>query len=769
VRGAVQGVGFRPFVYRLANELHLTGWVNNTPQGVFIEVEGARRAVAEFKFRLPSEAPPLARIISIEARELAPLDFTTFEIRESGKSGSKTTIILPDIAVCSECLREMFDPSDRRYRYPFINCTHCGPRYSIIQRLPYDRPNTTMAAFKMCSNCQAEYQAPTDRRFHAQPIACPKCGPTAELWNPSGKVVARADEAIGTAIAALRDSKIVALKGLGGFHLLVNAGNSSAVHALRNRKKRGSKPFAVMFPSLESVKRSCETSLEECQLLLSPEAPIVLLWRKSCLEVSAEVAPGNPYLGAMLPYAPLHHLLMHDFGAPLVATSGNLSDEPICTDEHEALERLRGIADFFLVHNRPIARQVDDSVLRIINGREQVLRRARGLAPLPISLSTAHVGVLAFGGHLKNTVALSTDCGVVISQHIGDLDARPGADAFDRICSDIAQLYDVKPSLAVCDLHPDYYSTLRATESRLPLVRVQHHLAHVLSCAAENETPPPYLGVAWDGTGYGGDGKVWGGEFFTVDESRIKHWGTILPIPLIGGDAAAREPRRSALGVLWETFGEVTLAMADLPSITALNSREIEGFGGMLKRGINCKPATSMGRLFDAVSSLANLCQHNRFEGEAAMALEFSARNVRPEGAYHFEWITAHHDAGARDSLLIAGRTADKNDLISPPPQMYLDWRPVIRQIVEEVRTGIEAKYISARFHEGLAEAIVAGAKFSGQTTVVLSGGCFLNRLLTERTVKGLAEARLTAILHQRVPPGDGGISLGQLAALRWI
>jgi len=674
VRGAVQGVGFRPFVYRLARELNLTGWVNNTPQGVFIEVEGVQRTVAEFKFRLPSEAPPLARIISIEARELPPVGFTAFEIRPSEEGGSKATIILPDIAVCSECRRELFDPTDRRYRYPFINCTHCGPRYSIILRLPYDRPNTTMASFRMCADCLTEYNAPADRRFHAQPIACPKCGPTLELWNPAGELISRGEDAFGTVIAALKEGKVVALKGLGGFHLLVNAGDSSAVHTLRRRKKRGAKPFAVMFPSLESVKRSCEASLEESQLLCSPEAPIALLMRRSCLEVSAEVAPGNPYLGAILPYTPLHHLLMHDFGAPLVATSGNLSDEPICTDEQDALVRLHDIADLFLVHNRPIARQVDDSVVRIINGREQVLRRARGLAPLPMPLIPSNKKIIAFGGHLKNCITLNTECGVVVSQHIGDLDARPGAEAFDRVRSDLATLCGIQPEIVICDLHPDYYSTLRAEESGLPVIRVQHHLAHVLSCAAENETALPYYGVAWDGTGYGGDGTIWGGEFFYVNEKTVIRTGSLLAAPLVGGDAAVREPRRSALGVLWAAFGEEIVLMTDLPPIAAMNSRELEGFTGMLRRGVNVKQATSMGRLFDAVSSLANLCHINRFEGEAAMALEFAAHDLRSENAYTFKWINTPRDQSTESySTLIVYRGEGGKNVISPPPIWRLD------------------------------------------------------------------------------------------------
>ncbi len=769
VRGAVQGVGFRPYVYRLAAELQLNGWVANAPDGLHVEVEGEHLRIAEFRLRLVSEAPPLARVMSVEARLLPPVGYDRFEIRESEHKGSPSAVILPDVATCSECFSELSDPYNRRYRYPFINCTHCGPRYSIITSLPYDRPNTTMAAFKMCPQCLEEYHEPTDRRFHAQPIACPRCGPFVELWDGKGKILARGEEALVEIVQALRAGHIVAVKGLGGFHLMADACSSTEVHKLRKRKHRGIKPFAVMFPSLEWLRRTCESSLLETQLLTSPESPIVLLKRRSCTEVSAEVAPGNPYIGALLPYTPLHHLLSGDFGRPVVATSGNLSDEPICTDEFEALKRLEGIADLFLVHNRPIARHVDDSIVRVTLGREQVLRRARGMAPLPLPIAPTGKPIIAFGGHLKNAIALSTQSGVVVSQHIGDLDTRPALEAFDRVREDLAALYHTIPEVVVCDLHPDYSSTHRAEECGLPMVRVQHHLAHVFSCAAENEIEPPYLGVAWDGTGYGSDGTIWGGEFFTVEPGRVTRIVRLRPIPLIGGDAAAMEPRRSALGVLWEMMGEEALTSKLLPVATGFNPHELEGFGGMLRRGVNITTASSVGRLFDAIGSLLGLCQINRFEGEAAMAVEFAATGYRADSSCPMPLTQIPYISGSGETMLIRGKDAQMPDLTTPGPRYQLDWEPLIKSLVTDIVTGGDIHLLAARFHESLAVAICEVAGLIGFRDVVLSGGCFLNQVLTERASRLLTQGGFAPHVHQRVPPGDGGIALGQIAAWSFI
>ncbi|HEX2621669.1 MAG TPA: carbamoyltransferase HypF, partial [Phototrophicaceae bacterium] len=550
-------MGFRPFVYCLAHELGLGGWIVNSPQGVVIEAEALPAQLDTFITRLQNELPLHAALHQLNWQVRAPLGELTFEIRHSDQQGAKTTLILPDMATCPECLKEILDPTNRRYHYPFTNCTHCGPRFSIIQGLPYDRLNTTMHTFVMCDECHAEYENPLDRRFHAQPIACHKCGPQLALWDKSGVVLSVGDDALMATVEALRQGKVVAVKGLGGFHLMVDARNMEAVAWLRSRKHREEKPLAVMYPSLERIKTECEVSELEETLLTSSEAPIVLL-RRSGGEIAENVAPDNPYLGVLLPYTPLHHLLMHELGFPVVATSGNLAGEPICTDEYEALERLGAIADLFLVHNRPIARHVDDSIVRVAAGREMMLRRARGYAPLPVKLPMSVPTLIAAGAHLKNTAAVTAGEQAFISQHIGDMDTAKAYDAYQRVIHDFQQLYDLHPSAVVCDLHPDYRSTQYAKATGLPVIRVQHHYAHVLSCMAENHLEAPSLGVAWDGTGYGTDGTVWGGEFLLINDrtdrafDRVAH---LAQFRLPGGDQAVKEPRRSALGLLYAVFG----------------------------------------------------------------------------------------------------------------------------------------------------------------------------------------------------------------------
>lgn len=595
IRGAVQGVGFRPFVHRLAAELGLTGWVNNSPQGVGVEVEGARANVEEFLLRLEGEKPPHSSIQSLEAAWLDAVGFGSFEIRTSCGDGDKTALLLPDLAICADCERDIFDPANRRFRHPFTHCTHCGPRFSIIEALPYDRANTAMKSFTMCAQCQAEYDDPRDRRFHAQPNACPACGPHLELWDPDGRRLETRDTALRAAAAAIRQGVIVAVKGLGGFHLMVAAHDEQAVRRLRERKHREEKPLALMFPSLESVRGPCEVSPLEARLLRSPEAPIVLLHRHRESEfsnpksqISTAVAPGNPYLGVMLASTPLHHLLLAELGFPIVATSGNRCDEPICTDEREALQRLAGIADFFLVHNRPITRPVDDSIVRVVAGRELVLRRARGFAPWPVSLKSETI--LAVGAHLKNTVALSVGQQAFLSQHIGDLGTAPALAAFRRVAADLPQLYDVQPDVFVADQHPDYLSTQFAREraAQSPGARfmaVQHHYAHVLSCMAENELEPPVLGVCWDGTGYGSDGTIWGGEFLCVTDNDFERVAHLRPFRLPGGEQATREPRRAALGLLYEFLGEEAFTRTRLPTLAAFSGDELRTLRPMLARG----------------------------------------------------------------------------------------------------------------------------------------------------------------------------------------
>jgi hydrogenase maturation protein HypF len=817
VRGAVQGVGFRPFAFRLATELELAGWVNNSPQGVFIEVEGPRAELEKFLLRLETEKPVRSFIQSLEASWLDPADYTAFEIRPSEIGGNKTALVLPDIATCPDCLREIFDPKNRRHRYPFTNCTNCGPRFSIIESLPYDRENTSMKAFTMCPECQTEYDDPHDRRFHAQPNACPVCGPRLEFWRSrvcenaeSPRFDKRGYDALLAAAQAIREGKIVAVKGLGGFHLMADARNDKTVQLLRERKHREEKPFALMFPSLASVKVECKVLLQEERLLRSPEAPIVLLRRlpspilhplarRSKAEtapssLSRHIAPGNPYLGVMLPYTPLHHLLLAELGFPVVATSGNLSDEPICTDEREALERLGDIADFFLVHNRPIIRHVDDSIVRVMLDRELVLRRARGYAPLPIQLRNAECGmrnaargdarptnaqkseirnpkseiVLAVGAHLKNTVALSVGNQVFISQHIGDLETEQAHSAFRRVIADFKNLYEVRPQIIAADLHPDYLSTKFADEftggagSPLPAadgaqrtalptkISVQHHIAHVLSCMAENEIAPPALGVSWDGTGYGTDGTIWGGEFFLVTDESIERIAHLRPFRLPGGDQAVKEPRRSALGLVHELSSvQSNLSMQVHQKVAcAFSPRELATLETMLAKKLNSPVTTSVGRLFDAVASLVNLRQQIRFEGQAAMDLEFAIDGVKTGEAYPLP-------------IGKPATTTDKSEII-------MDWSPMIEAILADVQKGVSVGIISAKFHNALMEGIVAVAKRAGQERVVLSGGCFQNRYLTEHAVRRLQAEGFRPYWHQRVPPNDGGIALGQVvAALR--
>ena len=751
VRGAVQGVGFRPFVFRLASELELRGRVNNSPQGVFIEAEGARENLETFLLRLNSEKPPSSFIQSLETSWLDPAGYEKFEILASEDSGAKTALILPDIATCPDCLCDIFDPKNRRHLYPFTNCTNCGPRFSIIESLPYDRANTSMKKFAMCPQCRAEYDDPRDRRFHAQPNACPICGPRLELWNATGEVIFGGNEALLAAASAIRRGKIVAVKGIGGFHLMADARNEKAVQLLRERKHREEKPFALMFPSLVSARAVCEISPLEERLLRSPEAPIVLLKKISNLksQIVNSVAPGNPNLGVMLPSNPLHHLLMAELNIPIVATSGNLSDEPICTNEREALERLGGIADLFLVHNRPVVRHMDDSIVRVMLDREMILRRARGYAPLPIRLNSQlstlnSQPILAVGAHLKNSVALAVGENVFISQHIGDLETEPANAAFRRVIADFEKLYDAKPEIVAADLHPDYLSTKFANE--LKNVRhngVQHHVAHVLSCMAENEIAPPALGIAWDGTGYGLDGTIWGGEFFLVTKNACERVAHLRPFRLPGGDKAVQEPRRAAIGLLYEAFGDAAFEMKHLPPFQEMSPIALSALKGMLQRKLNSPATSSAGRLFDAVASLAGLRQIMRFEGQAAMELEFAMHGIETEEAYRLSLVTNHSS-------------------------LVLDWSPMIEAILADVKSGVFAGRISAKFHNALAEAIVSVAKSFGLNRVALSGGCFQNRYLTERVVRRLRDENFRPYWHHRVPTNDGGIALGQImAALR--
>jgi hydrogenase maturation protein HypF len=763
IQGAVQGVGFRPFIYRLASSLGLNGWVNNTNQGVYIEAEGEEESLNTFLLRIEDEKPPQAFIQSLEFSFLDPFGYTCFEVRESNSLGRTTTLILPDIATCPDCLREIFDPENRRYHYPFTNCTHCGPRFSIIKKLPYDRPNTSMKKFTMCPQCQSEYDNPDDRRFHAQPNACPECGPQLELWDKKGAVLASHYQALLQGVDAIRAGHIVAVKGIGGFHLMADALNDDAVRRLRLRKHREEKPFALMYPSLSMVEGHCRVSELERRLLLSPEAPIVLLTRLSPdlsnkPHISDAVAPSNPYLGIMLPYTPLHHLLMKELWNPVVATSGNLSEEPICIDENDALKRLGEIADYFLVNDRPIIRHVDDSIVCVRVGREQVIRRARGYAPLPIRLQRSMLSLVAVGAHLKNTITLPVENAVFISQHIGDLETTRANEAFEQVISDFKDLYNTQPEKIVCDYHPGYLSTQFAQKSGLPVMYVQHHHAHILSCMAENDIDGDILGVSWDGTGYGLDGSIWGGEFFHVTNTsfkRIAHWRTF---PLPGGEKAVKEPRRTALGLLYEILGKDLFSMRELPPVQNFSKYESEFIFKMLERKLNSPVTSSVGRLFDAVSAILGIRQTSNFEGQAAMELEFRANETETDELFSVKII---EDPQASSSH---GNSAQSQSELSQ--SIYtIDWEPMVKQILEECRSSNSLNKISAMFHNTLVEAIVSIAYRVGERYVIFSGGCFQNNYLTERTVRRLREEGFQPYWHQRVPPNDGGISLGQAFA----
>jgi hydrogenase maturation protein HypF len=744
----VQGVGFRPFIYKLASELRLTGYVLNNSMGVFIEAEGSEPILRNFLSLIETKKPKLSVITSLEYSFLDAVGYSKFEIKESEENEDVSALILPDIAVCSDCLKEMLDPNDRRYLYPFINCTNCGPRFSIIESLPYDRPNTSMKNFKMCDKCREEYKNPADRRFHAQPTACPECGPQLFLWDGNGNVISEKQTALKKTIDLIRNGKIIALKGLGGFQLIVDGTKGEAVNELRKRKHREEKPFALMFPSIESIKEVCEVSETEERVLCSTESPIVLLKKVSRIQhpvtnISEFVAPNNPYLGAMLPYTPLHHLLMKELGVPIVATSANLSEEPICIDEQEALERLGGIADYYLVHNRPIIRHVDDSIVRVIMNRELVMRRARGYAPLPIIVTEKYSSleektVLAVGGHLKNTVALKKGNNIFISQHIGDLSTEESNKTFKKVINDFKLLYNAEPDEIISDLHPEYISTKYAKRLSEKIVQVQHHYAHVAACRFENQVEGEALGVSWDGTGYGLDGTVWGGEFFLSDDSSYKHFAQFRKFVLPGGEKAIKEPRRSLTGILFEIAGvSFVNEFSDLIE-NKFTSTEIDILLNMLSKKINSPITSSAGRLFDAVSSLLGICDRTNYEGQAAMMLEFAA-DLKEIGSYPFD--------------------------IKESDKLIIDWQPIIISVINDLRNDFKSSIISAKFHNTLAEIIFSVAKKSGMRKVILSGGCFQNALLTERTISLLQGNNYKVYWHQRIPPNDGGIALGQIAA----
>ncbi|WAC06535.1 MAG: carbamoyltransferase HypF [Thermodesulfobacteriota bacterium] len=745
VRGIVQGVGFRPFVYQLASKHGLKGWVCNTSGDVKIEVEGSTDSLQLFLEQLKTKAPPLALIEEVNQLYLPPDGYQRFEIRESNPEKGKYQRISPDIATCPLCLQEILDKNDRRYSYPFTNCTNCGPRFTIIQDIPYDRPETTMRTFKMCPECQKEYDNPVDRRFHAQPNCCPTCGPKLAIIDQAGKMIASQDP-VRDVCVLLKQGKVLALKGLGGFLLACDATNEPAVITLRQRKKRPFKPFGVMMASLEEVKKCCLVSPEEEKLLCSTKAPIVLLKLKNKSVIASSVAPNLNYLGVMLPYTPLHHLVMHGVSLPLVMTSGNLSEEPIAKDNEEALRRLSGIADYFIVHNRDIHVQFDDSVTMVENNKLQVLRRARSYAPDPIRLPFHAQEVLACGAELKNTFCITKDEYAFISQHIGDLDNLETFGQFEMVLDHYKKLFRLNPRIIVCDQHPDYLSSryaqkLKTANDDLNLISVQHHHAHIVSCVTENKVAPPVLGVAFDGTGYGEDGCIWGGEFLVVDYGKFQRLGHLEYIPMPGGEKAIKKPFRMAISYLAQLSGTQTLNRR-LAFLKTVEERELELIKKQIEKGINTPLTSSCGRLFDGVSALLNIRNEVDYEGQAAIELEMIAGEGKDTGKrYPFE-------IGEENGIKI------------------VRLQKLFAAILEDVDHGVTKTEISSCFHHSVAHMVGRMcqnlARDTGIKKIALSGGVFQNRLLLRLTSFYLKKAGLKVIIHREVPTNDGGISLGQ-------
>ena len=747
VRGAVQGVGFRPFVHRLATSLGLSGVVRNRGDGAQLEVEGRADVVATFLRRWRDEVPPRAAVLDVTVADVAPTGATGFAIAASDAPSEATAVVLADGATCDACLAEVLDPADRRHRHPFASCTQCGPRFSIVTGLPYDRARTTMAAFPLCPACRAEYDDPRDRRFHAQPLACPACGPTLSWRDADGRVLADGAAALAAAVAALRGGAIVAAKGLGGFHLLCDARSEATVARLRVRKAREEKPFALLVRDLDAARALVEVPAAAAAALRSPVAPIVLLPRRPDADVAPAVAPGNPRLGVMLPATPLHHLLARDVGAPLVATSGNRSDEPICRRDDEALVRLAGVADAFLGHDRPVARPVDDAVLAVDARGPFTLRRARGLAPMPVRLAAPVPCVLALGGHLKGTVALSVGDQVVLSQHLGDLETPEALDAFDAAVRDLLALHRAEPVAVAHDLHPDYGSTrwldglARRDEpfaralAATPRVGVQHHHAHVAAALAEHRVAGRVLGFAWDGAGLGLDGTTWGGEAFVGDAARVDRVATLRPFPLPGGDAAARDPRRALLGVRFPAHGR---AAADEPAVATLPPAQRDGLVAALERGVGCPIASSVGRLFDAAAAALGFHRRAAYEGQAATWLEHLA------------------DPAATGALPLPVSCGPSGTLV-------LEGAVLVEAVLDAARRGAPAGIIAMQFHRALVEALVTVARTVGEPRVVLTGGCFQNRLLRDLSREALEAAGHDVVLPRDVPCNDGGVALGQV------
>jgi len=752
--GIVQGVGFRPFVHRLARRHQLAGSVRNTRAGVVIEVEGSEASIEAFRRELLA-TPPFRELLcrlDVEHRPPSGAD-REFRVIESTLGGPAVSWITPDLAMCPECRRDLHDPHDRRYRYPFTSCAACGPRYSILDGLPFDRERTVMRAFPLCDACLAEYLDPDDRRFHAQTMACPRCGPRVSLLGADGQLRAREEDALLGARRALRDGQIVALKGLGGFQLLVDATSPRAVARLRQRKRRQDKPLAVLFPSVEAIASVCELTPVEHALLTGPRAPIVLARRRAgAASIAPGVAPDNPWLGVMAPYTPLHELLAED-APPLVATSGNVSGEPLCVETREALEKLGGVADLFLVHDRAIRRPLDDSVVRVVAERVILVRAARGYAPITIPLPCGNEAkpAIAVGGHLKNTIAVSTGREVVVSQHVGDLESLEARRLHAKTCADLSGLHALGPTVVAHDPHPDYASTMMALD-HAPARRsiaVQHHHAHIAACCFEHDLRGPVLGIAWDGTGLGTDGTLWGGEILVCDGARFERVAHLRSFPLPGGDAAIIDPRRAALGLLYEIEGERVFERSIAAAFSPVEQRV---FRSLLQGSLRCPRTSAAGRLFDAVSALLGLATTISFEGQAAIALEIAADRA------------AANISEEETDLAFPFAIAETNG------RLVLDWEPLLRGLLAAVEGAQDTRTVALRFHLALVELVAAAVQRllahapEIERRVVLSGGCFQNAFLFERLAARLGGMRCTVFRPERIPPNDGGLAVGQLA-----
>ncbi len=738
VRGLVQGVGFRPFVYTLARRHGLSGHVGNTSAGVFVEAEGPHTALIAFEADLRAQPPPLAMIDSVDVTALAPRGDVGFVIVESEAQAAAGTPISPDICICDDCLRELFDPTNRRYRYPFINCTNCGPRFTITKDVPYDRRLTTMAAFSLCAECAREYGDPGDRRFHAQPNACAVCGP--RVWFEAMPLLDSHYEPFVAAQSLLRAGQIVAVKGIGGFHLACDATNAAAVRLLRERKGRLDKPFALMVRDLDAARRIAQVDAEEARLLSSRERPIVLV-RSHAGDLAAAVAPGNQFVGVMLPYTPLHYLLLDGLDTPLVMTSGNRSDEPICTGNDDARRSLAALCDGFLIHDRDIHIWCDDSVVRVFRGHELPVRRSRGYAPFPIKLAGAHPPVLAVGGELKATFCLTRDSYAFMSQHVGDMETLETQDAFERAVEHFVGLFHAAPALVACDLHPGYLSSqwaARYAQLRgVSLIKVQHHHAHIAACMAEHGRPidEKVIGISFDGTGYGADGAIWGGEVMLANCAGFERAAHLAYVPLPGGDAAVKRPYRVALahlraaGIAWYD---------ELPCVRACPPHERRVLAQQLARNINCVPTSSMGRLFDAVAALIGVRQTVTYEAQAAIEME-SLCDTTATGAYAFS---------------VSG--------------VDIDPAPMLHGIVNDLRASVPMPVIAMRTHRAVAEMIGQVCERerarTGIRTVALSGGVFQNATLLALSVERLEAAGFEVLWHMKIPPNDGGLALGQAA-----